>query len=128
SLHRCRPAAVPLRLNAALARRQRGDGHRGALETDCSGRSGAGATGYDRGVTVTGDLLLWNARLLDGRGGPPPGAVAIAVRGGLVAGVEDIASATPPDGARDLAGQTVLPGLIDAHMHVMSDLERSPGF
>jgi imidazolonepropionase-like amidohydrolase len=42
--------------------------------------------------------------------------------------VEDIAGAHAPGGARNLAGRTVLPGLIDAHMHVMSDLERSPGF
>ena len=30
------PLRVSLHLNAALARRQGGDGHRGALETDCS--------------------------------------------------------------------------------------------
>jgi imidazolonepropionase-like amidohydrolase len=89
---------------------------------------GARVTGYDRGVTVTGDLLLWNARLVDGRGGPPREHVAIDIRAGLVATVEDIAGATAPDGARDITGRTVLPGLIDAHMHVMSDLERSPGF
>ena len=85
-------------------------------------------TRYDRDVTVTGDLLLWNGRLLDGRGGPPREHVAIDVRDGLIASVEDIAGTTAPDGARDMAGRTVLPGLIDAHMHVMSDLERSPGF
>ena len=79
-------------------------------------------------MTVTGDLLLWNARLLDGRGGPPRDHVAIDVRRGMIAGVEDAAGSTAPDGARDVAGRTVLSGLIDAHMHVMSDLERSPGF
>ena len=79
-------------------------------------------------MTDADGLLLWNARLLDGRGGPPREHVAIDVRAGLIASVEDIAGATAPDGARDIAERTVLPGLIDAHMHVMSDLERSPGF
>ena len=79
-------------------------------------------------MTVTGDLLLWNARLLDGRGGPPREHVAIDVRAGMIAGIEDAAGATVAAGARDIAGRTVLPGLIDAHMHVVSDLERSPGF
>jgi len=37
-------------------------------------------------VTVTGDLLLWNARLLDGRGGPPRERVAIEIRAGVVVG------------------------------------------
>jgi imidazolonepropionase-like amidohydrolase len=85
-------------------------------------------TGYDRGVTDAGDLLLWNARLFDGRGGPPRDHVAIDVRAGMIASVEDAVGATAPDGAREIAGRTVLPGLIDAHLHVVSDLERSPGF
>ena len=34
----------------------------------------------------------------------------------------------PPADAIDLAGLTLLPGLIDAHAHVSSDTERSPGF
>ena len=84
---------------------------------------------YDRRVTVTGDLLVWNARLIDGRGGTPRERVAIDVRGGLIEAITDIDGAsTTPDGALDVGGRTVLPGLIDAHDHVLSDLERSPGF
>jgi imidazolonepropionase-like amidohydrolase len=80
-------------------------------------------------VTITGDLKLWNARLLDGRGGTPREPVAIEVRGGLIETITDIDRASAaPEGALDVAGRTVLPGLIDAHNHVMSDLERSPGF
>jgi imidazolonepropionase-like amidohydrolase len=77
---------------------------------------------------MTGDLLLWNARLVDGHGGPPRERVAIEIRGGMIAEIMDIDGATVPDDALDVAGRTVLPGLIDAHVHVMSDLERSPGF
>jgi imidazolonepropionase-like amidohydrolase len=83
---------------------------------------------YDRPVTVAGDLLLWNARLIDGRGGPARERTAIEVRAGRIEALTDIAGATAPDSAIDVAGRTVLPGLIDAHNHVMSDLERSPEF
>jgi imidazolonepropionase-like amidohydrolase len=85
---------------------------------------------YDRDVTSGGDLLLWDARLLDGRGGPPRERVAIEIRGGLIEALTDLdeATAPAPDGALDVGGRTVMPGLIDAHNHVMSDLERSPGF
>lgn len=79
-------------------------------------------------MTTTGDLLLWGARMLDGRGGPPREHVAIRVRDGLVDEIRDIGDAGAPTDALDLAGRTVLPGLIDAHVHVMSDTERSPGF
>ena len=77
---------------------------------------------------MTGDLMLWNARLIDGYGGPPRERVAIRVRAGLVAELRDIGEAGAPPDALDLAGRTLLPGLIDAHVHVTSDTERSPGF
>jgi imidazolonepropionase-like amidohydrolase len=83
---------------------------------------------YDRPVTISGDLLLWDARLVDGRGGAPRERVAIEIRGGLIADVADLDGADGPEGALNVAGRTVLPGLIDAHVHVVSDLERSPGF
>jgi imidazolonepropionase-like amidohydrolase len=38
------------------------------------------------------------------------------------------ASGDPPPDAVDLAGRTLMPGLIDAHAHISSDTERSPGF
>ena len=79
-------------------------------------------------MTISGDLLLWNARLLDGSGGPPRERVTIEVRGGLIATITYGSGGTPPDEALDVVGRTVMPGLIDAHVHVMSDLERSPGF
>jgi imidazolonepropionase-like amidohydrolase len=87
-----------------------------------------GAVLYDRDVTSAGDLLLWNVRLIDGCGGPPRARVAIDVRNGVIEAITDINGSAPPDGSLDVAGRTVMPGLIDAHNHVMSDLERSPGF
>ena len=79
-------------------------------------------------MTLTGDLLLWNARLVDGRGGPPREGAAIQICDGLIESITGTDGATAPDGALNVASRTVLPGLIDAHNHVMSDLERSPEF
>lgn len=71
--------------------------------------------------------VLWDIRSLD------PGTIAatehqtITFEGDTVAAIGD-AVGEAPEGAHDLAGATVLPGLIDAHVHVASDTSRSPGF
>jgi imidazolonepropionase-like amidohydrolase len=72
-------------------------------------------------------LRLWNARLVDGRGGPPLVRATIAIEDGRITGMEPATGDPPPD-ALDLAGRTVMPGLIDAHAHISSDTDRSPGF
>ncbi len=51
----------------------------------------------------------------------------VAWADGLLTDVSE-ARGDPPEGAIDLEGKAVLPGLIDAHVHLISDLERSPGF
>jgi imidazolonepropionase-like amidohydrolase len=71
--------------------------------------------------------LLWNIRLLDPEAGTATERRALTVEGGRVTAIEDAAGPMPA-GARDLDGATVLPGLIDAHCHVLSDTARSPGF
>ena len=76
----------------------------------------------------TGVLTLWDARLIEGRGGPPVEHAVIRVRGDRIAAVECADGRDRPPDAIDVAGRTLLPGLIDAHVHVTSDLERSPGF
>src|SRR5690348_2957281 len=67
-----------------------------------------------------GDERLWltNARLFDGTGAAVREGVSVLVEGGRIAEVAQ--SAEKPEGARavDLAGRTLLPGLIDAHAHV----------
>jgi imidazolonepropionase-like amidohydrolase len=64
-------------------------------------------------------LYLTNARLVDGTGAPPRDAAAVHVDDGRIARVGASGDATP-EGATivDLAGRTLLPGLIDAHVHV----------
>ena len=73
-------------------------------------------------------LTLWDARLVDGCGGPPVEHAVVRVRGDRILAIEDVDGRLAPPDAIDLAGRTLLPGLIDAHVHVISDLERSPGF
>jgi imidazolonepropionase-like amidohydrolase len=74
-------------------------------------------------MTVT----LWNARLVDGCGGPPIERAFVSLAAGRISAIEPATGDTPA-GAIDLAGRTLMPGLIDAHAHVSSDTERSPGF
>jgi imidazolonepropionase-like amidohydrolase len=72
-------------------------------------------------------LTLWNARLADGASGPGE-LVVIRTMGDRIEAIVSVDGRQPPPEAIDLDGRTVLPGLIDAHVHVMSDMERSPGF
>ena len=73
--------------------------------------------------------VLWNVRLLDLEADVAVERQVVTIEDGLVASIAALEpGAVAPDGARDLGGATVLPGLIDAHCHVLSDTERSPGF
>jgi imidazolonepropionase-like amidohydrolase len=72
-------------------------------------------------------MLLWNARVIDGTGDAPSERAAVRVDAGRIAAVDTVAG-EPPEGAIDVGGRTLLPGLIDAHAHVYSDVLRSPGF
>jgi len=71
--------------------------------------------------------ILSNARLIDGTGAGPLEHAIVRIEAGRISEVGR-ADGTPPPGAIDLGGRTLLPGLIDAHAHVSSDTLRSPGF
>jgi imidazolonepropionase-like amidohydrolase len=60
------------------------------------------------------------ARLIDGRGGPPVENATIVVRDGVITAVGTASEVVVPDDSRifGLAGKTVMPGLIDAHVHI----------
>ena len=79
-------------------------------------------------MEASADLILWDARLVDGRGGPPAEHVVVRVAAGRIRAIEAVDGRSAPPGATDLGGRTLLPGLIDAHTHVISDTERAPGF
>lgn len=67
------------------------------------------------------DLILFkNAFLIDGQGGEPVNGASVVVEKGVIKEVDTSGKSTVPDVARsiDLKGRTLMPGLIDAHVHV----------
>ncbi len=74
-------------------------------------------------------MLLTNATVIDGTGRAPLDRSSVRIEDGRIVEVGSVgAEGTVPDGAVDLGGRTLMPGLIDAHAHLSSDVFRSPGF
>jgi len=65
-------------------------------------------------------IVLTNCWLIDGRGGAPLPGATIVIDGNRIAAVGPKASIPVPPEAHvlDVAGQSVLPGLIDLHLHL----------
>lgn len=63
-------------------------------------------------------MLLQNVTLIDGTGAPPKADVDIYLDGGRIANIGDHLTATGDTEVLDLEGFTVLPGFIDAHVHL----------
>lgn len=66
---------------------------------------------------AAGDLMIRNARLLDGTGAAPRDGVSIAIRDGRIVAIGPDLPAAEGVPVLDAGGRTVLPGLIDAHVH-----------
>ena len=68
-------------------------------------------------------LALTGATLIDGTGRAPIEQATLVIRSGRVEAAGTRAAVTIPAGATrvDLAGKTIVPGLINAHAHVNSD-------
>ena len=64
-------------------------------------------------------VVLTNARIIDGTGAAPVEGQSIVIRDGRIASVGPSASTAIPAGAQvlDLAGKTVMPGLVMVHEH-----------
>ena len=73
-------------------------------------------------------LVITNARLADGSGGPIVAGRAVVVARATVVAIEDAARFTPPAGARvvDARGLVLAPGFIDMHSHADSGLLAHP--
>ena len=78
-------------------------------------------------MSRAGSIVLWNAGLVGTSACSSSGRFSVVVRDGEIFDVEE-ARGDPPEGALDLEGRSVMPGLVDAHTHVTSDVSRSPGF
>lgn len=65
-------------------------------------------------------IALIHANIVDGTGAPPQRDQTILVQAGKISAVYPSASRQPPNGAKieDLAGKWVIPGMIDAHVHI----------
>ena len=71
------------------------------------------------GLVWAGEILaLTGAMIIDGNGGPPQEDAAIVIRGSKITAIGP--ASVVPANARvlDLPGKTLLPGLIDAHIHI----------
>jgi imidazolonepropionase-like amidohydrolase len=75
--------------------------------------------------------LLTSARLLDGSGAPPIESAALLIEQGRIVGVGRQADVRPPAGEPaeriEYGDATILPGLVDAHTHLISPGDGTPG-
>ena len=72
---------------------------------------------------TTSSFLLWNVTVVDGTGSAPVPGQAVVVEGRRIAwiGPADSAPSTAPEKVVDGGGGTVLPGLINCHVHLTAD-------
>lgn len=70
--------------------------------------------------STTQKLLIEHARLIDGTGGSPLEDVSILISNGRIERIEQQMIVAPEATKLDASGLTVLPGLIDAHVHISS--------
>jgi imidazolonepropionase-like amidohydrolase len=77
------------------------------------------AGGCRRARSGGATLALVNGRLIDGTGAEPVPEAAVLIEGARILSVGPSQQAQIPDGAQvlDAAGATILPGLINAHVH-----------
>ena len=79
------------------------------------------------GQTPPAATLFEGARLVNGTGGPPIDNAAFVVSGGKFTAVGRAGQVQPPAGATrvSLAGKTVMPSIVDTHIHAASETRDS---
>ena len=92
-----------------------------AIVCAVAGTTTTPATGARQDAART--VVLDNARVIDGSGGAPIERGRIVIQGDRVTRVGAADRIAAPAGADtiDLAGRTIIPGLIDLHFHIESD-------
>jgi imidazolonepropionase-like amidohydrolase len=71
-------------------------------------------------------MMLWNVSVIDARNRAARERQCIKLSGGKIESVTDARGSAVPAGALDLSGRFVMPGLIEAHIHLGDD-PRSAG-
>lgn len=68
-------------------------------------------------------IALVNGQVIDGTGHLMPEPATVVIEGSVLAGVGPATDISAPEGCKviDIQGKTVLPALIDGHMHVSSE-------
>ena len=91
------------------------------IEDACDGRRTAFAQPWVR--TAEGEFALTNVTVVDGTGGPGRPGMTLVVRNGKIDALFATGSQPVPPGLTviDLTGKFVIPGLIDAHVHLATD-------
>jgi imidazolonepropionase-like amidohydrolase len=95
-----------------------------AVADSCQGRRGAIAREWTAVTTGSGGVqALVGLTLIDGTGAPGRPSTTLVVENGRIRDVFPDGSKPIPAGADriDLAGRWVIPGLIDAHVHLATD-------
>lgn len=70
-------------------------------------------------------MILRNAMIVDGTGGPVSGPTTLIVRGDRIESIGGDATPGPGDEIIDVAGGYVLPGLVDTHVRVLDEASPS---
>jgi len=66
-----------------------------------------------------GQILFTNANVLDPNGDGPQGGTSVLVEDALIREVSSKPIKAPHASVIDCGGRTLMPGLIDCHVHVM---------
>jgi imidazolonepropionase-like amidohydrolase len=81
---------------------------------------------FAQGTDEATPLVLANATLIDGTGAPGRSNVTVVIKDGLISDIVDGKEHEAPPNAEiiDLSGRFLLPGFIDAHVHVSNDPDK----
>jgi imidazolonepropionase-like amidohydrolase len=74
-------------------------------------------------------IAFTGARVIDGTGAAPIEQATIVVTNGRITAIGPSATVMPPAGATvvNVAGKTIMPGLINSHAHIDPDISNNPG-